>query len=430
MTVAELPPLKYGKVVGRFLTNIIDGPDLDDLPDFAPLTGTVSFAAGAPVVLVAGAEPAPATYVQLPEHYECQIDEAGYLTWRGRRGVRLVAPNAETNPSEWTWRVSFDLSYGGRHIPMAPFDFHVPEYVPGPNPADPDADSIGLVDLALVAPVPGSPGNAVVMGPAGQGLRIDRQVAAYSELPADPGEGAQYVVQADGLLYVFHAAAGGWPPSGAGIVIRGAAGSAAWADIVGRPSTFPPTIGTTADTAVAGDDPRLYDARTPTPHVHTTAQLADIGTAGRDLLRAPDVATALAVVGAVATTDPRLSDARTPTAADQAYDLAFKSHTGNRAAGSGNVKPEGIRIERRVSFSSVTYRGETAGTGDLVAEVRRNGELVAGTAATIAPTAQAADTTLTGTWVFEPGDRLSVHISTVDNPAGRGLQVSLKGTTL
>ncbi|MFC4124949.1 hypothetical protein [Nocardia rhizosphaerae] len=162
--MADLPPLKYGRVVGRFLANIIDGPDIDDLPEFQPLTGTVTFTAEAPKILVASASPAPATYVQLPKHYVASLDEFGYLTWRGDRGLRLVAPSADTNPSEWTWRVTFDLSYDGDPVPIAPFSFEVPEYVPGPNPADPDTGSVGLVDLTLASPVPSSTGEAVVRG--------------------------------------------------------------------------------------------------------------------------------------------------------------------------------------------------------------------------------------------------------------------------
>jgi hypothetical protein len=152
--MVDLAPLKYGKVVGRFLANVIDGPDIDDLPEFEALTGTVTFTAEASKILVAGAQPAPATYVQLPKHYECQLNRHGYLTWRGMQGVRLVAPSSATNPSEWTWRVSFDLYYEGDPVPLESFSFVVPEYVPGPDPKEPDVASTGLVDLTLVSPVP------------------------------------------------------------------------------------------------------------------------------------------------------------------------------------------------------------------------------------------------------------------------------------
>ena len=49
----------------------------------------------------------------------------------------------------------------------------------------------------------------------------------------------------------------------------------AWGDVTGKPATFAPTIGTTATTAVAGNDPRLTDSRTPTTHTHTWAEITD-----------------------------------------------------------------------------------------------------------------------------------------------------------
>ncbi|MFI6042289.1 hypothetical protein ACIA8C_11680 [Nocardia sp. NPDC051321] len=428
--MAELPPLKYGKVVGRFLANVIDGADVEDLPEFPPLSGTVTFSADAPKVLVASAQP-PATYVQLPKHYECQLDQFGNLTWRGKPGVRLVAPSAATNPSQWTWRVSFDLSYDGDRVPIDSFSFAVPEYIPGPDATSPDIGSIGLVDLTLAAPVPASPGNAVVAGPRGEGLKIDGLVAAYGQLPAAPAEGSQYVVKADGLLYVFHAATGGWQPNGQGVIIRGPAGTSDWAGITGKPTTFAPIIGATATTAVAGDDPRLTDQRAPTAHTHSANQITDSTTFGRSLLAIADAAAARTAIGTIAANDTRLTDNRTPTAAGQAYDIAFKSHSGTRAVGAGNVMPEGLRIERKISVSSVTYRGETAGTGNLVVELRTQNGPVAGTAATITAANHAVDQTITppAPWTFLPNDRITVYITQVDTTPGKGLQASLKGLT-
>ncbi|MFD3703365.1 hypothetical protein ACFWUP_09480 [Nocardia sp. NPDC058658] len=427
--MADLPPLDYGKVVGRFLANVIDGPDLGDLPEFPPMSGTITFIADAPKILVRNAQPAPATYVQLPQHYECQLDEFGYLTWRGKRGVRLVAPGPATNPSEWTWRVSFDLSYDGERIPLEPFSFQVPKYVSGPNPESPDTGSTGLVDLTLAAPVPASSGNAVVVGPAGHGIQIDGQADTYPQLPATPPDGSQYIVKSDGLLYIYRTV-GGWTPNGQGIVVRGPAGTTLWSGISGKPVTFPPVIGDTATTAVAGDDPRLTNPRTPTPHTHPVGQLTGTSPLGSALLTIADDAAVRAAIHAVADSDPRLSNARTPTAAGQAYDIAIKSHGGIRAVGAGNTVPEGIRIERALTVSKVTYRGETAGTGNLVVELRKNGVAVAGTTATISAANHALDTSLTGAWSFAAGDRVTVQITTVDSPAGRGLQASLAGVTV
>lgn len=47
-----------------------------------------------------------------------------------------------------------------------------------------------------------------------------------------------------------------------------ASGAADWDSITNKPATFAPTIGATAVTAVAGNDARLSDARTPTAHTH------------------------------------------------------------------------------------------------------------------------------------------------------------------
>jgi hypothetical protein len=42
------------------------------------------------------------------------------------------------------------------------------------------------------------------------------------------------------------------------------------------PSTFPPTIGSAGNQAVAGNDPRLTNSRTPTPHTHPLADLTGV----------------------------------------------------------------------------------------------------------------------------------------------------------
>ncbi|MCU8690160.1 hypothetical protein OE265_07520 [Mycobacteroides abscessus] len=48
----------------------------------------------------------------------------------------------------------------------------------------------------------------------------------------------------------------------------------AWSAIIGKPSTFPPTTGTTAATACAGDDARLGDTRVPTDSSVTNSKVA------------------------------------------------------------------------------------------------------------------------------------------------------------
>lgn len=169
-----LSPLVYGKVVGKLLAGIIDSPDVGEVPDFPPLEGRVTFTAEVPKYLVPLADP-PATVVPLSHDlYTCVLDDEGFLTWRGKRGVYLAAPVAGSmNPTGWTWTVSFDLTYLGTRVPMAPFSIDVPAYTPGPDEEDPDTGSIGLVDLTLVSPVPSSAGNAVVHGTSVESVELD-----------------------------------------------------------------------------------------------------------------------------------------------------------------------------------------------------------------------------------------------------------------
>lgn len=71
-----------------------------------------------------------------------------------------------------------------------------------------------------------------------------------------------------------------------------------YAEITGKPSTFPPTIGATGSTAVAGNDARLTDARTPTAHTHPASQVSDSTAIGRSVLTAADAAAARTALGA------------------------------------------------------------------------------------------------------------------------------------
>lgn len=58
---------------------------------------------------------------------------------------------------------------------------------------------------------------------------------------------------------------------------------AAWADITGKPATFAPTIGTTATTAVAGNDTRLTAGAAGTATVRALGTTATTAAAGNDV---------------------------------------------------------------------------------------------------------------------------------------------------
>ncbi|MBF6213789.1 hypothetical protein IU487_22485 [Nocardia puris] len=487
--MAELPPLKYGRVVGRFLANIVDGPDIGDLPEFPPLQGTLTFTAGAPKVLVAGADPDPATYVQLPQHYKVSLDEFGYITWRGQRGVRLVAPNADTNPTEWTWRVAFDLNYDGEPVAIAPFSFVVPEYTPGPDPENPDEGSSGLVDLTLVSPVPASNGEAVVRGLSVVGVslvgdalvfeldngeELDPVTVPQIEAAQDAADAAALSESNAESAAAAAAAAVNSFDLTIGTVTTGDPGDPADASVSGGPPAWtldltlpkgdtgeegPPApdatdsvkgiiqlAGDLGGTAASPTVPGLA-GKADTVHTHTATDISDSTSVGRSVLTAANAGAARTAIGAgtssltLGTTggtacegnDARLSDARTPTAAGQAYDVAFVAQTGTRATGAGNVLPHGIKLQRAVRFTRVIYRGNTAdASGNTTIELRRNGAQVSGTEKTVAAadqTAGGANATNTGTWDFDEGDILSVQVTAVGTTPGNGLVADIRGVT-
>lgn len=472
--MAQLEPLKYGKVVGRFLANISDGPDIDDLPEFLPLSGTVTFRAAPSKILVAEGEPDPATVVQLPEHYVASLDEFGYLTWRGKRGVRLISPDGYTNPTNWTWNVSFDLSYDGSKVQMASYSFEVPEYIPGPNPLDPDEDSIGLVDLALVSPVPASNGEAVVRGLSvvdvdleGIALvfRLDNgetldpveipqiQAAEDAKVAAEAAKSAAETAKsaAEAAVASFQldigtvttvpngapagAAVSGGPPAWTLDLElpegpEGPAGSNDWTEITGKPSTFPPTIGSGSGEAVAGNDPRLTNARTPTAHTHPASQISDASAVGQSVLTAADAPAARSAIGAVSSADGRLSDTRTPTAGTSPYDFSIVvcGKTTVRAVGAGDF-PFGIKLARACTVESFTVRADTAdASGNLVVELRKNGAAVAGTSTSTAAASQVTPggASSGGPWTFAAGEILLPYITGVGTTPGKGLIVDIK----
>ena len=137
------------------------------------------------------------------------------------------------------------------------------------------------------------------------------------------------------------------------------------------------------------------------------------------------------VTNAVATSDSRLSDNRTPTAAGQVADVSivgFGAATA-RAVGTGDF-PFGVKLQRAITFTSVTFRVATAdASGNLVVELRKNGTQVAGTPTTIAAASQVAGGTTTGTWAFAAGDIISVQVTAVGTTPGKGLIADIKGLT-
>jgi hypothetical protein len=147
----------------------------------------------------------------------------------------------------------------------------------------------------------GPAGGQGEQGVPGVSLDIEDTVPTYADLAAlTPNNGDAYVVAADGLLYFFDGTS--FPADGDGVPFVGPQGPAGgqgvqgdegpqgvkgdtgeqgppgttdWSDLTGLPSTFPPAIGSGAAQAVAGNDSRLSDTRTPTAGSVTSASIAD-----------------------------------------------------------------------------------------------------------------------------------------------------------
>lgn len=263
-----LVPLVYGKVVGKLLAGIIDSPDVGEVPDFPPLEGRVIFSAAVPKFLVPLAEP-PATVVPLSNDlYTCVLDDEGFLTWRGKRGVYLAAPVAGTmNPTGWTWMVSFDLEYLGDPVPMASFAIDVPAYVAGPDEEDPDTGSVGLVDLTMVSPVPSSAGSAVVRGVSVDSVALDDNdlIFGLDDGTSLPGVTVPAIEDATTAATAAAASAAAAAASATdaqdavdsfdldvGTVTTGAAGSSASATVTGGPAYLVNYTIPRGDTGAAG----------------------------------------------------------------------------------------------------------------------------------------------------------------------------------
>lgn len=147
--------VSYGTVTGRFMLAYADGVDSDVYPDGVPAKGTVLFTPSPNYVKNAGASPDPVTI--LPATISCDLDSEGYVLGSdGTRGVRLVATDdADNNPVDWTWKVTFRLTdqtdTPTRGIPDFSFE------LPGGS----------TIDLTTVMPVTDANGTYYLVGPTG-----------------------------------------------------------------------------------------------------------------------------------------------------------------------------------------------------------------------------------------------------------------------
>ncbi|WP_395705258.1 hypothetical protein [Rhodococcus ruber] len=353
--MGTLQPAKYGKVVGRLLAVVGDGPDEDEFPvaggypDAVPLQGSVTFTPRASTILVAGATPSPVT--AFPAAITAQLDENGYLTLNGKRGVFLLCPGPETNPTSFTYRVRYSLTLDGKPVAAPEFDIEIVEYVPGATPGDPDTGSTA-VDLAVVTPVVQSPGVAITRGPAGDSVEsitlsgdglslvfhMQRETGPVDETVAIPSlasastaaatattaaatattEANRAYSEAERAQTIVDQAAAGVVPDNSVTSAKIVDGAIVNADVNAAAAI--------AQSKIAGlvDD---LAGKAPSSHTHTATAISDSTAVGRGVLTAATQSAARDAIGAgtssltigtaagtaCAGNDARLSDQRVPT---------------------------------------------------------------------------------------------------------------------
>jgi hypothetical protein len=171
--VETLAPLRYGKVVGRWVAIVGDSvSDVDKSPDAIPLTGTVVLTPQAPLLRVATATPVPTT--AMPQEITCTVVN-GYLTYGGDQFVWLLATDdPAVNPQNYTWRATVNLVNGATALNPYSFLFAVPTWDAAANggagnPVDLTVDSPLQQDgsTLITKGLKGDPGPGwIFLGPA------------------------------------------------------------------------------------------------------------------------------------------------------------------------------------------------------------------------------------------------------------------------
>ncbi|AGM13432.1 hypothetical protein SEA_FUDGETART_135 [Mycobacterium phage FudgeTart] len=250
-------------------------------------------------------------------------------------------------------------------------------------------------------------------------------VAEYADLssfPA-PGEaGTLYIAADTGNLYRWDSVAENFE-----LIVSATGGGAASTDELPEGGTnlyftnarvtarVEAMFGDAAGTVTQGNDPRLSNTRTPTDNTVSTAKLVDLAV------------TTDKIADEAVTLDKLAEDVQ--LALDEsAYDVSYPQTLGQRAVGYGQ-NTIGVKLQRPVVFSKITYRCGTADAGgNATFELHKNGSAVVGTQVTVAAADQVAGATVTGSWAFDEGDILKVYTSILGTaPVGVGLVADLKG---
>jgi hypothetical protein len=206
-----------------------------------------------------------------------------------------------------------------------------------------------------------------------------------------------------------------------------------WANIPDKPTTFPPTIGSTGTTAAAGNHTHTKtdvglgnvnnttDAGKPITTAETTA-LSNKVSDTRTLSAGTAITGGGALSGNItfAITDASVAVSHLDTASKK-DSICYIQTLSTRATGLGQIT-EGISLPYACNIVSVKYRMGTAdGSGTTTVELRKNGSTVSGTSGT----ASTSPTAVTGTWAFSAGDILTVYITAIGTTPGQRLTADI-----
>lgn len=176
-----------------------------------------------------------------------------------------AADDPDIAQRDWQVRVKESLTgANGREYAIQPLLAHLDLPIPGVN--------LGTVEVPPGSPSVPAPVYAKGIAGGIAGLDADGDVVDASGEKVTGGGDVLTVNGQSGVVVLDAGDVGALPASYT-------PPAPAWSAVTGKPSTYTPTIGTTASTAVAGNDPRLTNPRTPTAHTHTTAQVTDLDTA-------------------------------------------------------------------------------------------------------------------------------------------------------
>lgn len=154
----------FGKVVAQFATFVTDAADTDELPDFSPLKGRVTFTPNTDRVVDNG--PAAAV-IMGSSPIIAVLDDQGYLSTPAagsqsiRRGIWLPATdNPQMNPTRFQYNVTYDL-YSFDDRPIA-----IPSHI-----IDMPADQ--TLNLARVVPPASAPSIGTSAAEAAAAIAVD-----------------------------------------------------------------------------------------------------------------------------------------------------------------------------------------------------------------------------------------------------------------